>query len=126
MLTLSETMRHGYAMAEKYSKAAWRQGVKEGRAKGRAAVETRIAALKQKLQERQEVKAEVGAGVRCLRRKGSGSPLSALRPASPAFRALLPFSNVNRRLVHRNSEPALQGQRIEEHQEAGQNVRQKF
>ena len=26
MLTLSETMRHGYAMAEKYSKAAWRQG----------------------------------------------------------------------------------------------------
>jgi len=31
-LTLSEAMRRGYAMAEKYSKAAWRQGVKEGRA----------------------------------------------------------------------------------------------
>ena len=60
MLTLSEAMRRGYAMAEKYSKAAWRQGVKEGRAKGRAAVEARIAALKQKLKERQEVKKEVG------------------------------------------------------------------
>lgn len=55
MLTLSEAMRRGYAMAEKYSKAAWRQGVKEGR----AAVEARIAALKQKLKERQEAKAEV-------------------------------------------------------------------
>ena len=68
MLTLSEAMRRGYAMAEKYSKAAWRQGVKEGRAKGRAAVETRIAALKQKLQERQEVKAEVGELVKGINR----------------------------------------------------------
>ncbi len=39
MLTLSEAMRRGYAMAEKYSKAAWRQGGKEGC----AAVEARIA-----------------------------------------------------------------------------------
>ena len=51
MLSLSEAMRREYAMAEKYAKAAWRQGGKEGR----AAVE----ALKQKLQERQALKKEV-------------------------------------------------------------------
>ena len=64
MLALSEAMRRGYAMAEKYSKAAWRQGVKEGR----AAVEARIAALKQKLKERQEAKAEVGKLVKGINR----------------------------------------------------------
>ena len=47
MLTLSETMRHGYAMAEKYSKAAWRQGGKEGC----AAVEARIAPRRRPLSE---------------------------------------------------------------------------
>lgn len=47
MLTLSETMRHGYAMAEKYSKAAWRQGGKEGC----AAVEARIAPRRRPLSD---------------------------------------------------------------------------
>ena len=55
MLSLSEAMRRGYAMAEKYARAAFRAGREEATAKARE----RMQLLKQKLQERQALKKEV-------------------------------------------------------------------
>ena len=55
MLSLSEAMRRGYAMAEKYAKAAFKAGHEEAAAKARE----RTQLLKKKLQERQALKKEV-------------------------------------------------------------------
>ena len=55
MLSLSEAMRRGYEMAEKYAKAAFRAGREEAAAKARE----RTQLLKKKLQERQALKKEV-------------------------------------------------------------------
>ena len=72
MLSLSEALRRGYAMAEKYAKAAYRAGRDEAVLRAREHQKL----LRAKLQERQQIKKEVNKLVKGINRMASSETIS--------------------------------------------------
>ena len=75
MLSLSESMRRGYEMAEKYAKAAFKAGREEAAAKARE----RTQLLKKKLQERQALKKEVNKLVKGINKMAKSESITWAR-----------------------------------------------